>query len=835
VRIALRTFQEDAVDRLVVLLDSARVSLIKEGLDQAVGLAAPTGSGKTVIATALIEVTLFGGDGEAPIDPGAVFLWLTDQPDLNEQTRDKMLANSSRLGPDRLVVVPASFDQDMLDPGRVYFLNTQKLAETASLAQAPGDDRIYPFWETVANTIEADDRILYVIVDEAHRGMTEGANKDTANSIIQRFIKGWNRMPPAPIVIGISATPERFQEVIEGTTRTSRRHQVGAGIVRASGLIKEHILTTHAGEKQKDEIALLGAAAATWKEVTEAWAAYNAAHPEEELVQPALIVQVENEAEGATGGTTGRSKTDLEAAIRAINDAAGPLPENAFVNAFQEKVDFAVGGRNVRYVAPPRISEDTDAKVVLFKTSLNQGWDCPRAEVMFSFRKATDYTSIAQLIGRMVRAPLARRIDEDERLNAVDLFLPHYDTRALGQIVKVLTETGDSAIADLISERSAFVPLPRRAGTEAAAAAIEAIPSYTVPTTRKKSDVRRLGELALALSSHGVDADAAARERANLAGVLLAARERLKDDGEFKAAVVERGEITIRRVPWAVGATETGEGETLTIPASDENVARLFAAAKRVLGGEVAMSYWKTRVAADASAKDKARLEAVTLATMPDVLTALEAAATTRIKDLFVKYGPTIKGLSSVRQAIYSRIRGQAGVPTEGTIGLTEVAFFRPGAEDWPLHLFAREEDGQAALNFTSSWEVETLREELKNPELVAWLRNPPRKDWSFCVPFMEGTTPRPMYPDFLLVREVGGKLLVDIIDPHDPTAADAADKARGLAEYALRHGHLVGRIELVAKLGGKLRRLDLKDEPTRKKVAGATTPKALELLYPSE
>lgn len=106
---------------------------------------------------------------------------------------------------------------------------------------------------------------------------------------------------------------------------------------------------------------------------------------------------------------------------------------------------------------------------------------------------------------------------------------------------------------------------------------------------------------------------------------------------------MERGEITIRRVPWAVGATETGEGETLAIPASDENVARLFAAAKRVLGGEVAMSYWKTRVAADASAKDKARLEAVTLATMPDVLTALEAQATTRINDLFVKYGPTIR------------------------------------------------------------------------------------------------------------------------------------------------------------------------------------------------
>jgi type III restriction enzyme len=832
VRIALRAFQEDAVDRLVVLLDSARESLVKEEVGQAVGLAAPTGSGKTIIATALIEHTLFGGDGEAPLDPGAVFLWLTDQPDLNDQTRDKMLASSSRLGPDRLVVIPGTFDAPMLEPAKVWFLNTQKLGENASLAQSAGDDRVYSFWETVTNTIEASDRMLYVIVDEAHRGMTEGTNRDTANSIIQRFIKGWNGMPPAPIVIGISATPERYQAVIEGTSRTSRRHQIGADVVRASGLIKEHILTSHAGEKQTDEMALLGRAAATWKEVTDAWRGYCLAQ-HEELVEPALIVQVENEADGATGGGPGRSKTDLEAAIRAINDAAGPLPDNAFVHAFQERIDITVGGRPVRYVAPPRISDDADAKVVLFKTSLNQGWDCPRAEVMFSFRKATDYTSIAQLIGRMVRAPLARRIEEDERLNAVDLFLPHYDTKALGQIIKVLTETGDSAIADAISERDAIVALARRSGTEAAVEAIQAIPSYIVPTTRKKSDVRRLGELALAISSHGIDPDAAARERAGLAAVLLAARERLKDDAEFKAAVAERGEITIRRVDWAVGAAETGTPETLTIAVSDENVARLFAAAKRVLGGEAAMSYWKTRVAADPTTKDTARLEVVTFATMPDVRAGLEAEATTRIATLFAAHGPAIKGLSASKQAVYARIRGQAGVPSESPIALPDVALFRPGAEDWQLHLYAGE-DGAASLYF-NTWETATLHEELKDPTVVAWLRNPPRKDWSLCLPFMDGTTPRPMYPDFLIVREEDGKLVVDIIDPHDPTKGDAADKARGLAEYALRHGHLVGRIDLVAKLDGKLRRLHLKDEPTRKKVAGATTPKALELLYPTD
>ena len=63
--------------------------------------------------------------------------------------------------------------------------------------------------------------------------------------------------------------------------------------------------------------------------------------------------------------------------------------------------------------------QDMRLRVVLFKLSLNTGWDCPRAEVMMSFRAAADATYIAQLVGRMVRTPLARRIVDVESLNTV--------------------------------------------------------------------------------------------------------------------------------------------------------------------------------------------------------------------------------------------------------------------------------------------------------------------------------------------------------------------------------------------------------------------------------
>jgi type III restriction enzyme len=53
-------------------------------------LTAPTGAGKTVIATAVVE-RLFFGDGDAIANSGAVVLWITDDPSLNEQTKRKML------------------------------------------------------------------------------------------------------------------------------------------------------------------------------------------------------------------------------------------------------------------------------------------------------------------------------------------------------------------------------------------------------------------------------------------------------------------------------------------------------------------------------------------------------------------------------------------------------------------------------------------------------------------------------------------------------------------------------------------------------------------------
>ena len=299
----LKDFQTDAVTELISRLSTAKVGYRGgAGQLQAVGLTATTGAGKTIIATAVIEAILFGSvEHELDPDPGAMFLWMTDKPELNAQTQAKMLDASTNLRFDLLPEIGGTFRDETLDPGRVYFLNTQKLGAKADLVKrGPLVGRTFTFWDVVRKTIEDPARTLYLIVDEAHRGMNEARKIAEANSIIQRFIKGYPEegMPAVPIVVGISATPDRFLGVVERSGRTTSLWDVPPDDVRASGLIKEKTLADFAGEAQMDAMALFPEAVEVWKDLTVAWAAYYKAYGkagDEPLVVPALIIQVENE------------------------------------------------------------------------------------------------------------------------------------------------------------------------------------------------------------------------------------------------------------------------------------------------------------------------------------------------------------------------------------------------------------------------------------------------------------------------------------------------------------------------------------------------------------
>jgi type III restriction enzyme len=320
-------------------------------------------------------------------EPDAVFLWLSDQPELNEQSRKKIADTCSRFRPHNLIIIDSNFDRETFEGGNVYFLNIQKLGKD-KLLTSKGDMRQYTIWETIANTSRSLRGKFYLIVDEAHRGMRQTRNEANAQeTILQKFVKGSGEIPPIDLILGMSAT------------RTPRKCEIPTDDVRASGLLKERIILFYPDASDPSDMTLLATAARRWKEIRDAWNTYTAEQKDKQPVHPAMVIQIED------GSENRLTKTDLEQALKTLEHELGPISDDELAHSFQEDQAIAVGHHKIRKIEASRIQEETGIKIIFFKMALTTGWDCPRAEVMMSFRRAQDHTLIAQLIGRMIRTP----------------------------------------------------------------------------------------------------------------------------------------------------------------------------------------------------------------------------------------------------------------------------------------------------------------------------------------------------------------------------------------------------------------------------------------------
>lgn len=440
-KVELFPFQKRALADIRMKTAEAMGSYHRTHAPQVVSFTAPTGAGKTIIMSALIENILFG-DEQYVEQPNAVIIWLSDSPQLNEQSKQKIDSKADKICLSQCVTVSEeSFDKEMFEDGHVYFLNTQKLSVTSKLTKN-GDGRTYTIWQTLANTVREKSDRLYFIIDEAHRGM-QGREASKATTIMQKFIKGSDSdvIPSMPVVIGMSATTQRFNALVEGTSSTIHKSIVTADEVRASGLLKDRIVITYPeASAVNNDMAILQAAADDWKEKWEHWTQY-CFEQHYAYVNPILIIQVLN-------GTSGKlTDTNLDDCIAKIEERTGFKLENGqVIHTFGgTTASLTVNGLEVRFEEPSRIADDRNIRVVFFKENLSTGWDCPRAETMMSFKHANDATYIAQLLGRMVRTPMQMHIQVDDVLNDVHLYLPYFNEETVKDVVEALqsTEGGD--------------------------------------------------------------------------------------------------------------------------------------------------------------------------------------------------------------------------------------------------------------------------------------------------------------------------------------------------------------------------------------------------------
>ena len=210
--------------------------------------------------------------------------------------------------------------------------------------------------------------------------------------------------------------------------------EVDSGLVQASGLLKDTITIDVPDEVGDFETVLLRRGADKLREITEAWAVYAGEQGEASNVLTLMVLQVPDAPD----------HKDIGKWLDVVLDRFPDLPADCGANVFGEHKTETFGRHTVPYIEPQRVQESDWVRILIAKNAISTGWDCPRAEVMVSLRAASDKTHITQLLGRMVRTPLARRISGNDRLNAVDCLLPNFNKETVTAVIDELMKGGDS-------------------------------------------------------------------------------------------------------------------------------------------------------------------------------------------------------------------------------------------------------------------------------------------------------------------------------------------------------------------------------------------------------
>lgn len=849
-KFTLKDYQREAVQVALNNLRKSRKLWRGDADRTAFSLSAVTGAGKTVMAAAAFEALFYGDDEfNFDADPGAVVIWFSDDPSLNEQTRFRLMEASDRVNHTSLVVVENTFSRPKFEAGKIYFLNTQKLGKNSLLVRGHDqaeleaeagdllpetrpDLRAYTIWDTIQNTIEDPELTLYLVLDEAHRGMgnPSAASQSAKSTIVQRLINGAGSVKGIPIVWGISATVDRFNKAMEGALGRIKLPDVlvDAARVQESGLIKDTILLDFPDEIGDFDTVLVRRATDKLKDSTRAWADYAKRQDDPSPVIPLMVLQVPN-------------TPDPNAIGRVLDTICERYPElssSNFAHVLGEHTTQRYGNRDVPYIEPQRVQDAHWVRVLIAKDAISTGWDCPRAEVMVSFRAASDRTHITQLLGRMVRSPLARRIPGDDRLNTVDCLLPKFDRKTVESVVKALTEgdEGSQATPGRILVKPVEVN-PNPTAPQGIWDLFTSLPSQTRPQKGAKP-AKRLTALAHELASDGILPDAGKKAHAEMHKAIDAF---LLNHGD---KVAEKRKAVLIVDGKTVVADMKVKSKSLDDFYEDADMAVIddaFRRASRIFSPDISRTYAEHVARKNSTPEDDpegfleaivaARVTIAGLGLLSEVQDYFDRKADKLAKAWLTEHAAAIKALSDDRKEAYRQIVEMSSEPQD-------VELVKPGAKfeptkalengnetnlpTWANHLLCDKEGKYPAeLN---GWERKVLETESKRKGFQFWYRNPQQPGQSSLgIAYVEGDQHKVIRPDFVFFAEDDGKLVADLVDPHGLQYADALPKLQGLATYAANHATAYRRIESVAEANGVLRVVDLKRPEVRDAVKKAT------------
>lgn len=321
-------------------------------------LSAPTGSGKTVLASKFI-------DDYIDENPNTVFLWLCPGAgSLEKQSQDAFREVTSGIQDGDVY----SFINELDPSGKVYFINWDKINSKSNIVLREGEKK--NLMEKVlfchTNGIE-----IFMIIDEEHK------YQETANDYIAII--------QPKHILKISATTISRGDHVESITDDE---VIAAGLISSGISINEGLSRAIEENNNLDDDLLLIKMADEKRKIIEEEYRTRGLN-----IKPLVLIQFKN----GDQEWIDRIKNKLDEMGYSENSGlvtswfSGEHPDN-----------------------PEEIKKlDGQYAFLLFKQAIATGWDCPRAKILVKLRDGGNERFNIQTIGRIRRMPERKHYDSE--------------------------------------------------------------------------------------------------------------------------------------------------------------------------------------------------------------------------------------------------------------------------------------------------------------------------------------------------------------------------------------------------------------------------------------
>ncbi|MBQ4263072.1 MAG: DEAD/DEAH box helicase family protein [Bacilli bacterium] len=368
----LMTYQEEAVDKL----KKRTKDFLEETGNETIVFQAPTGAGKTFMATKYMEEIV------KEVHDDLCFLWVSiGKGELHKQSLKAVKREISSEMTCSLLENEFFGSRKEIEQNEIVFASWQKikLKDNATgewKAVVMKEKESINFIEVLENTREIGRKII-LIIDESHAG----AKTEKSLELIDEIIK-------PEMTIEMSATPI--------VNKSDARIEVDPSDVIEAGIIKKEVIIN----KDIDLIP-------------------NDEYDSQQLIMMATYTKREALAEKYK--KIG-SKVNPLVLIQLPNSNAGEDIRIEVENFLREKGITEENGKLAIWLSDEKVNDESDkllaidgqVEYLIFKQAIDTGWDCPRAQILVRFRETNSLIFEIQTVGRILRMPETYQYDDHD-------------------------------------------------------------------------------------------------------------------------------------------------------------------------------------------------------------------------------------------------------------------------------------------------------------------------------------------------------------------------------------------------------------------------------------